>query len=1002
MKYKEIRKLSRAMMAVLACITLPACEDDLEKHATPSGMMTFQVGVPDGWSSGMTVSKTAPDTHCTAVDSADYNGATPLYIHTIEADNGVTPEKHQSHKRGNPVADIDGFYDKFSLSGVCYTGTYPDKEEDNKWTPEYAFNLTYNKNGSPADESSALYWPSQGQVRFFAFAPLTADGGAKWAGSQTTAGSPVVSYTVPAAIEKQLDLMTVCQDATGSSLSNGSIGLNFKHALTAVRIAVGNDMLAGTIHKVTISGVHGSGTHIPGSGIWQTSDTANISYSITKDIKISADQTSNDNAHAKPGQEVSGYKDDGLMFLLMPQTLEKDAALTIEFTDDLSKTRRTITGSLSGKEWKAGKIVTYVLSPSSINLKVCIENFSKKSASDVTATEPIDTIPYTGVWYDIKFKSYVEVTQPGKETKKVYAPLKMQYAIGESENSSWTDITWKDGNADPTSETGNTDQEYSGTFIFENAQAKGFKTLREKLTQRTSSIGTAEAPHYLPDDTGQETANCYMIAQPGYYELPLVYGNAIGKGGTTNESAYTHTHKTQEEDPAATTFREPGLKYYADYKEQPITGPHILNARGATLLWQDSPDLVDDVKLNANGRLQFRIRPHSITQGNAIVAVTDANNDIIWSWHIWVTYRRNEWEASNLVTRSSSDPDTEFTLTTCNLGYCDPHPTTDEKQTIRIKFSFPSIGNKHGGKELSVIKEFTQMEFKGSAAGDNTYYQWGRKDPMLPGIYNEQSPAYTGFENELNMENKQYFQYDSRYRFTKSPETQGVSIGYATQHPYFFIMSRNNTKIGVYAPRRHWHTQTNQPYIAATTKSLYSLWNSNAIKGSGASDNQTVTKTVYDPCPAGFHVPPIAAFTSISGSGAYGTANACAGKGWPKYDAEKHTWTMKCQVTDDSPLIEFPPTGVRNMAKEQLATQEEDDKKYGGLPDNFRYGTVPAFKEITYFAASSVDNTTAGQAIIFYIDGRQEYIDKNGGEIGTASNGGSNNSYGFTIRPAKD
>ncbi len=85
----------------------------------------------------------------------------------------------------------------------------------------------------------------------------------------------------------------------------------------------------------------------------------------------------------------------------------------------------------------------------------------------MTATEPIDTIPYTGVWYDIKFKSYVEVTQPGKETKKVYAPLKMQYAIGESENSSWTDITWKDGNADPTSETGNTDQEYSGTFIFE-------------------------------------------------------------------------------------------------------------------------------------------------------------------------------------------------------------------------------------------------------------------------------------------------------------------------------------------------------------------------------------------------------------------------------------------------------------------------------------------------------------------------------------------------------
>lgn len=112
---------------------------------------------------------------------------------------------------------------------------------------------------------------------------------------------------------------------------------------------------------------------------------------------------------------------------------------------------------------------------------------------------------------------------------------------------------------------------------------------------------------------------------------------------------------------------------------------------------------------------------------------------------------------------------------------------------------------------------------------------------------------------------------------------------------------------------------------------------------------------------------------------------------------------MKCQVTDDSPLIEFPSTGVRNMGQPEAATPEADDNKYGILPDNVRYGTVPAFREITFIAQSvAKSGGEIGQPPIFYIDQREEHTSKNDGDSGTASNGNSNSSYGFTVRPVKD
>ena len=52
-------------------------------------------------------------------------------------------------------------------------------------------------------------------------------------------------------------------------------------------------------------------------------------------------------------------------------------------------------------------------------------------------------------------------------------------------------------------------------------------------------LGNPDAPHDLSYDyNGQmNTANCYVVTHPGYYKLPLVYGNAI-KNGAPNAIAY--------------------------------------------------------------------------------------------------------------------------------------------------------------------------------------------------------------------------------------------------------------------------------------------------------------------------------------------------------------------------------------------------------------------------------------------------------------------------------
>lgn len=974
---------SLALAAMLVLVA--ACSDDFDFRNNVGQQIAFKPTAPDAWHDGMSVNENAPTTRCTSVKALS-GSDTKLYLHTVVADNPA--EKKVEETRGTPVKNDDDFrstYTEFSLSGICFTGDYPTDESTNPWTTNYAHNLSYKTaDGTPSKPENSLLWPSNGKVRFFAFAPTLDDFKTKTGtddGSLTLSeagqeGSPTLTYTVPADVKKQVDLMTV--QTTVTAATSPLVELKFGHALTAVQIICGKNMLAGKITEVSIEGVHGTGTQVIGADTWvPTSETTK--YTIRDKISLSpaSGEGVKDKIHVTEKTPITGTKTDNLTFMLLPQRLPEGAKMTIKFIVNDTDTELTLSASLAGQVWEPGKIVTYSVSQSSINISPKI-TFSKNPYID--ENNKGDSIAYSGVWYDAKFTASAEIVQAGEDkgTIETFEADKVKFFYQFEDTETWAECEKDD----------------KGLLKIE-AQPHYLKITNQNET------GSADKPTSLASG---ESANCYMVDEAGYYSLPLYYGNSMGK--TVAEG---HTN---------------GLTYYPNHLNQKITSGEITGAEDAVLCWQDSPDLIDSVKLDAAKKnLIFHIRTHTLAQGNALLAVRNAAKQIIWSWHIWVTPHKEEFYSQRWT---SKDGTNSYDLAAYNLGWCDHHET-DEARNFKLKAVIDMSAYGGGASEEVEIGTFRQIELKGSDAGDNTYYQWGRKDPMLGGIYNSKTTKYTYTKHpdgggtktdkeEFTMENKQVFNQYNReeghdYSFRKNPGDQidlndaasyGVTIGYTIQHPYMFITNSRSNKVdrAPFDYRNHWHipygTGTGyfeSPYMNSEKHIMFNAWSAGAQNPDETKIK--VTKSVYDPCPPGFKVPPIGAFTDI---------NTTVYKG--KIDYSNNTWEIK----NSTGTIKFPLTGVRNYALRSNEWQSVSPIPTGNNKDDFYkmfYKTsMPAFQMLTFISSATIEQATnptnAYQVKIFIIDrnNRQGNLSDNT-NIKMYKNS-SSNSYGLAVRPMFD
>lgn len=180
----------------------------------------------------------------------------------------------------------------------------------------------------------------------------------------------------------------------------------------------------------------------------------------------------------------------------------------------------------------------------------------------------------------------------------------------------------------------------------------------------------------------RETANCYVIKSTGYYELPLVYGNAI-KNGETNSSSYTQVEGD---------YTQP----FYNYLNRQITSPFIetdtnVDANSADIIYSDvsissfNISNVELVQKDLCKYLRFQVNTFPKNGGNAVLGVKDGSGQIMWSWHIWAY--------GDTLTTVAHTNDTGYTYNLLNVN-------------------------------LGWVKE-------GEKYGTSPYYQWGRKDPML-------------------------------------------------------------------------------------------------------------------------------------------------------------------------------------------------------------------------------------------------------------------------------
>lgn len=1076
--------MTRLSVAALFCLinALTACEDDFGENMPRSGLVAIKVTAPEEWTSAVAVDESSPDSRCVSVDIADSESTIPLYLHTVESDNIVSAPASRGARKES--------VENFSMSAICYTGDYPQDETKVSWTPNFAYNLTCGVTGNTASCPESLLWPASGTVRFFAFAPVSANRNDDpfTLSNRDFEGSPQITYTVDDDIAAQRDLMAACTDA-----HSPAVNLEFRHTLTAVKVVTADDMIPGEITKVTLSGIPSTGIYIPRPDAvddkWIVTPESTKSYTVETDVtvggKTDGDYSDPDddgnivgNADSKDtdNKELIGDTDD-LTLLMIPQTLPDGAELEIVFKEALTGEVYTLSASLKGKTWPQGKIVTYYVSPSSIHITPVVEfNKSPENQNDI--------LPYSGVWHDVTVKAYAAVTKVGESvTRYVKLPTpEIKYSFdGAASTGIFCDSLGRD--VAPVAEYAETEKYETdpdkiiserGTYCLK-AQSD-FETLQNKFASEDLKTFSGFEndkinPVDLYDEGSKESANCYMVGKPGYYMFPVVYGNTY-KNGALNSEAITIKNTTS------------GLKHYVDYKCNRIDIDNYKITQGvdAVLAWQDAPDLVDAVELipAKDGKdglpwVRFRVRGRSITQGNALIVVRDENKDIVWSWHIWVSQHTNAWMKTHSDCKTvrsiyGKKNDYKFTgkkynLTSVNLGYCDPH-NGNPGRTFNISFIVAVNANSKvevkqykytgTGKVYKSSDSFRQMEFKGSLGGDNTYYQWGRSAPTPGGIYNDDTQTYeykSGDYSELNMENKPIFNgYENgKYYLTRNAQDdyansnslsneKGKTIDWAISHPHVFIMSKYDKDIkpdgtnGLPDYRDHWHIIDEIQTVYAYSSNLFQMWNpiADGPVTSMETKEEDVAKSVYDPCPAGYLVPPANLFSAFANHGSY--------SGYNLYDSdvvyddndsphnyeitiipELRKWTV---ITGDGETFEFPATGVRDksLRYSEFGTVEKVIKAASSRVDPFKDNcnlggeTYPAFRMLTYLSSSNYIGGSGNSMAIFYIDNRH-YEDTNGDRKtdksatsltlvpdnpGIGCYQASASSYGLSVRPIRD
>ena len=527
---------------------------------------------------------------------------------------GINPVKADARTRANIETTIGGDFSSTGIRGVAATSILT--------TPEWFKAAKTKSNGelyTPIRWSFAQPW-----ARFFAVYP-SKDSYSKLTINDMTStdNAPSVDFTVEPNVRDQKDFMTACTGEVhyATQFEQPTTNLDFRHALTAIRFAVGQNLSWNkTIDKVEIRNAimkskYKLSNKFNGTGATWDNTGATRGTATLSGLSV--------NTNSNPNVTIMGNTGDNFTFYMIPQVLTGNSVTAyVHFTDNTE-----ITATLKG-EWKAGTTRTLKLSETNSTWNYTLESTNPSRAANYDET--------TSQAYGIK--SFRE--DPATHVKQAVAWKVVGYdADGDgtftmAEKPAWlTSLSKTEGDGGTAADQGTATLTKDVTDLL----AKRNKGLKEATALGSASVPYDLSLHNVQGATiARSTANSYVISAPGHYRIPLVYGNAI-ENGNNNPSSYQTSN---------TGYYI--LSNFRDHNNQAITDPWIEKTNGganngvdgAEVVWADAANLVHSPSIVHDGSdafLDFEVKAADIQSGNAVVAVTKgsgASKTVLWSWHL--------------------------------------------------------------------------------------------------------------------------------------------------------------------------------------------------------------------------------------------------------------------------------------------------------------------------------------------------------------------------------
>lgn len=343
------------------------------------------------------------------------------------------------------------------------------------------------------------------------------------------------------------------------------------------------------------------------------------------------------------------------------------------------------------------------------------------------------------------------------------------------------------------------------------------------------------------------------------YDIPNPYPDAIdlSAGGTANTylvNAAGKSYKfkaTVKGNGTARSYEweQDGYKLTGSYTEPDLA----IAPADASVVWYNSPKTaagwataspvnIESVLLRNDGYVYFTT-PDTFVPGNALVAVFDESNEVLWSWNIWAVegydyetaakplgsytvMDRNLGAVKGADARSESDP-TEAAWAIGNYyqwGRKDPFPAAADHTNANIGTS--SRPMEWGLPTYTPIAEFKKNASSESWGADNMMYSYGTS---------------TGYDRYKDNAYAMSTKHGTSFTIDQAVEA-------SVKYPYKWMSSGTDNNSGT---SYMWMVLNNGGKAQNERTAWRYLWGN-----VGGVDGQ---KSIYDPCPVGWTVADAAA-----------------------------------------------------------------------------------------------------------------------------------------------